>query len=91
MLQVFYLNVAIYCRDYTHMLQPYVLDVSHRFTCMLQQMLLPTCPNLRAHIRCTHPASAAYLYHAGQLQQLDVHTSACTYAKRQSELAPLHH
>jgi len=41
MLQMFYLNVVICCRGYTHMLQTYVLIVSLGFT-MLQQVLLPT-------------------------------------------------
>jgi hypothetical protein len=60
---------------------------------VLQQVLLPTRSDSRAHIHCTHPASAAYLCHAG-LQQLNMHTtggqcpncrafpsqSACVYA-----------
>jgi hypothetical protein len=63
MLQVFYLDVVVCCHGYTRMLQMYISIVSPGFS-MLQHVLLP----MRARTRCTHPSSATYLYHAGQLQ-----------------------
>jgi hypothetical protein len=64
MLQMFYLDVVIWCSGYTHMLQIYVSIVSLGFS-MLRQVLLPTRSNSRARTRCTHPFSVAYLCHAG--------------------------
>jgi hypothetical protein len=60
MLQVYVLNVSpvsdICCISYTDMLQAYVCNVSCYFRRMLQQVLLPTRSDSRAHTCCTHPA-----------------------------------
>jgi hypothetical protein len=61
MLQVFYPDIVTRCSGYTHMLQTYVSIVSPGFN-MLQQVLFPTCSDLRACKRYTHPSSAACPY-----------------------------
>jgi hypothetical protein len=96
---------CICCSDYAHMLQAYVSNVSPCFRFTLQQVLLPTYSNSRARTLYIPSASAAYLCHASQLQQLNVHTTGgqCQtaeyslvkmYTRMQSARvgpAPLHH
>jgi hypothetical protein len=52
------------------LLQAYVCNVSPCFRRMLQQLLLPTCSDLRPYTRCTHPASATCLCHASSKSRI---------------------
>jgi hypothetical protein len=64
MLQVFYLNVA------------YVVNVCFNCFTLFQYVAAGAAPHA-GHARYTHPSSATYLCHAGQLQQSDVHAMDC--------------
>jgi hypothetical protein len=64
-LQVFYLDVVIYCSGYTHMSQTCVSIVSPGFS-MLQQVLLPT----RCSAARTHPALPISVMQASSSNQM---------------------